>query len=91
MTYTLVKRVIKVRFISLVNLIMDREVVRELIQNDLNQVTLHSELQDIIVTGYKHEIIRRDYNDLRTILGGGGASSRVAEDIVSRLKEPVAG
>lgn len=90
MTYTLGKRVIKVRFISLVNLIMDREVVRELIQDDLNQVTLHSELQDIIVTGYKHEIIRRDYNDLRTILGSGGASERVAEDIVSRLKEPVA-
>ncbi len=90
LTYTLGKRVIKVRFISLVNLIMDREVVRELIQDDLNQVTLHSELQDIIVTGYKHKIIRRDYNDLRTVLGGGGASSRVAEDIVSSLKETVA-
>lgn len=90
LTYTLGKRVIKVRFISLVNLIMDREVVRELIQDDLNQVTLHSELQDIIVTGYKHEIIRRDYNELRAILGGGGASSRVAVDIVSKLKEPVA-
>lgn len=90
MTYTLVKRVIKVRFISLVNLIMDREVVRELIQDDLNQVTLHSELQDILVTGYKHEIIKQDYRALRTILGSGGASSRVAEDMVSRLKEPVA-
>ncbi len=86
-TYTLGKRVIKVRFISLVNLIMDREVVRELIQDDLNQVTLHSELQDIIVTGYKHEIIRRDYNDLRTILGGGGASERVAEDMLRNLQE----
>lgn len=90
-TYTLGKRVIKVRFISLVNLIMDREVVRELIQDDLNQVKLHSELQHIIVTGYKHEIIRRDYIELRTVLGGGGASSRVAEDMVSSLKESVAG
>lgn len=87
MTYTLGKRVIKVRFISLVNLIMDREVVRELIQDDLNQSRLHTELQDILVTGYRHGIIKRDYNDLREILGGRGASERVAEDMVRNLRE----
>lgn len=86
-TYTLGKRVIKVRFISLVNLIMDREVVRELIQNDLNQSRLHSELQDILVTGYRHRIIKRDYNELREILGGRGASERVAEDMLRNLQE----
>jgi len=87
LTYTLAKRFIRVRFISLVNLIMDREVVKELIQDDLNQVKLHAELQEILITGFKHEIIRKDYNDLRAVLGGGGASTRVAEDMVSSLKE----
>jgi len=86
-TYHLAKKFIKVRFLSLVNLIMDREVVRELIQKDLNQSRLHSELQDILVTGYRHEMIIRDYNELREILGGRGASERVAEDMLRNLQE----
>jgi len=86
LTYHMVKVVIKVRFISLVNLIMDREVVRELIQTDLNQVTLFRELQDIIRTGYKHDTIRADYKQLRMILGDTGASARIASDMVDNLK-----
>ncbi len=86
-TYHLAKRFIRVRFLSLVNLIMDREVVRELIQNDLNNARLHRELQEILVTGYRHEIIRRDYSELRRILGGRGASARVAEDMFVNLRE----
>ncbi len=90
LTYSLAKRFVRVRFLSLVNLIMDREVVRELIQDDLTQVRLHSELQDIIATGYRHEIIRGDYRELRQTLGESGASSRVAEDMVRNLHEPLA-
>jgi lipid-A-disaccharide synthase len=86
LTYHLVKAVIKVRFISLVNLIMDREVVRELIQKDLNQMTLYRELQGIISTGHKHDIIRSDYRQLRRILGDIGASARIASDMVNNLK-----
>ncbi|MCK7540745.1 MAG: hypothetical protein MZV63_62595 [Marinilabiliales bacterium] len=41
---------------------------------------------EIIVTGYRHDIIRRDYHELRGILGGSGASSRVAEDMVRNLE-----
>lgn len=85
LTYRMARMVIRVRFISLVNLIMDREVVRELIQGDLNLSRLHSELSKILVTGYKYEIMRKDYSELRSILGGGGASSRVAADIVNNL------
>ena len=90
-TYHLAKKFIKVRFLSLVNLIMDREVVRELIQNDMGQARLHSELQDILVTGYRHEIIKRDYSELRQILGGSGASERVAEDMLKNLQEKISG
>jgi lipid-A-disaccharide synthase len=86
LTYRMVKMVIKVRFISLVNLIMDREVVRELIQTDLNQMTIYRELQDIIRTGHKHDTIRADYEQLRLILGDTGASARIASDMVDNLK-----
>lgn len=85
LTYHLAKLVIKVRFISLVNLVMDREVVRELIQDDLKLVNLHRELALILSTGYRHQVIKKDYTELREILGGGGASGRVAADMVSNL------
>jgi lipid-A-disaccharide synthase len=83
------KLAIKVRFISLVNLIMDREVVRELIQSDLNQMTLYRELQNILRTGHKHDVIRTDYKQLRKILGDAGASARIASDMVDNLKRSV--
>jgi lipid-A-disaccharide synthase len=86
LTYHISKMVIKVRFISLVNLIMDREMVRELIQADLNQMTLCRELQGIIRTGHKHDIIRADYKQLCRILGDSGASARIASDMVDNLK-----
>ncbi len=86
LTYRLGKMFIKVRFLSLVNLIMDREVVRELIQTDLNQMTLYRELQGIIRTGHKHDIIRADYKQLRRMLGDTGASARIASDMVDNLK-----
>jgi len=78
--------VIKVRFISLVNLIMDREVVRELIQEELSLRSLHRELAQILVTGYRHGMMKKDYRELREILGGTGASERVAADMVAALK-----
>ena len=88
LTYILAMRFIKVRFISLVNLIMDRKVVTELLQDDLNRVKLHSELSEILSTGYRHGSIRKDYKRLRQILGGKGASSRIASDMVENLRQP---
>lgn len=84
-TYHIAKRFVKVRFLSLVNLIMDRKVVHELIQGDLNQMNLHRQLQSIIKSGFKHEIIKSDYRQLRRILGGSGASARVAADMIDNL------
>jgi lipid-A-disaccharide synthase len=87
LTYTLGIRFIKVRFISLVNLIMDRKVVTELIQDDLNRVRLHAELIDVLPTGFRHGSMRNDYGRLRQILGGNGASERVASDMVENLRQ----
>lgn len=85
LTYLMAKWVIRVRFISLVNLIMDREVVKELIQDDLTPATLHRELGAILFTGYRNQMIRCDYAALREVLGGPGASRRVADDMVTTL------
>jgi lipid-A-disaccharide synthase len=78
--------VIKVKFISLVNLITGYEAVKELIQYSLNENNLVSELKAILPGGSKREKILEDYNKVREILGPAGASQRVAEDMVKVLR-----
>lgn len=84
-SYEIGKRVVKfVKFISLVNLIMDREVVRELIQNELNTKNLKIELENILTEPKRSEILN-DYHELREKLGGDGASERTAGLIVEDM------
>lgn len=85
-SYQIAKRVITLKFISLVNLIMDREVVTELIQNDLNTKKLSSELKKLFETENRKRILS-DYDELEKKLGSGGASGRTAALIVSDLKK----
>jgi lipid-A-disaccharide synthase len=75
-SYAIAKRVIKVKYISLVNLISDREIVKELIQDDLTTDNLIRELQKAIDN---QEIIKKDYDILRGLLGNSGASEKTAE------------
>ena len=82
-SYEIGKRLIKnIKYISLVNLIMDREVVTELIQNELNTENLVKELNKIL-NKEKREQVLRDYEILRSKLGGSGASYNAAEIIVN--------
>jgi len=78
--------VIKVKYISLVNLIAGYEAVKELIQYTLNEKNLVSELKAILPGGQKRDKILEDYKKVREILGPAGASERVAEDMVRILK-----
>ena len=78
--------VIKVKYISLVNLIAGYEAVKELIQFSLNEKKLVSELKAILPGGQKRDKILEDYNKIREILGPAGASERVAEDMVKALR-----
>lgn len=79
------KRLVKyVKFISLVNLIMDKEVVKELIQNDLTEKNLKSELSQLL-SGSKRNKILDDYKELQKKLGGTGASKRTAKQIYTQL------
>jgi lipid-A-disaccharide synthase len=79
--------VIKVKYISLVNLIMDSEVIRELVQYDLNEKNLYKELKAILPGGEKRKKILADYEVLKEKLGPAGASLRVAGEIVRELKK----
>jgi len=81
-SYAIAKRLVKnIKYISLVNLIMDREVVKELIQNDLNTNNLVEELRKVLQTEKRFEVLK-DYELLRQKLGGEGASKNAADIIV---------
>lgn len=84
-SYLIAKQLVNVKFISLVNLIMEKEVVKELIQNQLTEKNIAVELQKILEEGNRRKIIA-EYTELRTRLGGLGASARAAEKIISFLK-----
>jgi lipid-A-disaccharide synthase len=78
--------VIKVKFISLVNLIMGFEVIKELVQYDLKENNLLAELKAILPGGAKREKIFSDYEVLKVKLGPAGASGRIARKMVEELK-----
>ncbi|UOY08180.1 lipid-A-disaccharide synthase [Muricauda sp. SCSIO 64092] len=83
-SYQIAKRIITLNYISLVNLIMDKEVVKELIQGDLTTKNLKKELSQILEV-QKREEIRQDYDALIKKLGGTGASEKVAQLIVQNM------
>ncbi|MBN1387353.1 MAG: lipid-A-disaccharide synthase [Bacteroidales bacterium] len=86
LSYVIARMLVKIRFISLVNLIMDKEIVRELIQNKLNERNIVSELNTILPGGWKRKIMMDNYSVLRRKLSGRGASSRIASDMYHSLK-----
>lgn len=85
LSYTIARQLVKVKYISLVNLIMDRVVVKELIQNDLNRENLAEELNNLINNHDYREKMLDNYRELRNKLGGSGASARAAESIYNFL------
>ncbi|MDD7913518.1 lipid-A-disaccharide synthase [Polaribacter ponticola] len=84
-SYQIAKRIITLKFISLVNLIMDREVVTELIQNDFTKENLKKELAKILDENHREHLFL-DYFELEKILGGKGASEKTAKLITNNLK-----
>ncbi|GAB3900327.1 lipid-A-disaccharide synthase [Larkinella knui] len=85
-TYQVASRLIAVPYISLVNLILRREAVRELKQYELTTENLVQELTKILPGGSEHERQRADYAELREKVGGPGASDRAGELMVSYLR-----
>ncbi len=80
------KRFAKVNYISLVNLIADKPVVKELIQNDLNANDLEAEFKKITVDESYRQNLQHEYDLLKEQLGGVGASQRTVNSILNYLK-----
>lgn len=83
-SYQIAKRIITLEYISLVNLIMEKEVVKELIQDDLNTSNLKKEL-DLVISGDSRTAQLNSYEILAKKLGGQGASEKAAQLIVENV------
>ena len=84
LSYQIAKRLVTTKFISLVNITMDKPVVKELIQDKLTQKNLSSSLFEILEKSNR-ERIQEDYNVLKVKLGVEGASKKVAEIILHSI------
>lgn len=86
-SYQIARRLIKIKFIGLVNLIMDKEVVKELIQDELTSKNLQRELYLLLNDKNKQKQVKDDYASLKSLLSkGGNASKNAATSIVSFLR-----
>lgn len=87
LTYSFAKLMIRVKFISLVNLIAGREVVKEFIQADMTAARLYSEITLLVTEGEYRNNILSGYDEIITALDTGSASENTADLIVKFLKE----
>lgn len=86
-SYQIAKRLIKVKYISLVNLIMDKEIVKELIQGEMNTENIKTELNKILKDQATINEMKKDYADLKKLLSEGGhASEKAAKSIVQFMR-----
>lgn len=88
LSYQVGKRVVKVKYISLVNLIMDKLVVKEFIQHDMNAENLSKELNELLHNSERLDQLKKDYASLKEILSEkGNASAKAAASIVQLLSK----
>ena len=86
-SYQIARRLIKVKYISLVNLIMDRHVVKELIQDEMNAENIVAELRKLLSDEETRRRISNDYKELHDLLSqGGNASEKAAKSIVDFIE-----
>ena len=86
LSYQIAKRLISVKYISLVNLIVDKPLVKELIQNDFNSKTLHNELEKILKPVVRQEV-KAGYAELQLLMGDAGASRRAARLMHEKISD----
>jgi len=87
LSYFIAKNLVKVPFISLVNLVAEKEVVKELIQGDMNVKSVSAELKKLIENDqYRNEMLS-DYEGIRSMLDIGSASENTAELILQEIEK----
>ena len=87
MTYLIGKKIINLDWISIVNILQSKEVVKEFIQNDANPASISAEILSILRDGEKTERMISEFHDIKKMLGGGGASKNVADKLLNFLKK----
>ncbi len=85
-SYRIAKRLVKLKYISLANLIMDRGLFRELIQHDCTPGKISAELNLLLNDKDYRDKMLSDFGQVRNTLGGKGASRKVAEAMIEELK-----
>jgi len=85
-SYAIAKRLVKINYISLVNLILNRGAVTELIQHDFNAQKLQRELHDLLNNAEKRKNMQLNYDELYQSLGGAGASERTANAMLKIIE-----
>ena len=86
-TYWIARKIVKIRYISLGNLIIDRLGFKEFIQDECNADALVTEIRELIENDERRTRMFADYADIRNRLGGSGASSAVAKAMINELKK----
>jgi lipid-A-disaccharide synthase len=89
-SYQIAKRLVKIKYISLVNLIMDKPVVTELIQDDLTVANIRRELEAVLHNEARTQQIKKDYDDLKNLLQQGGNASATAAALITSFLKPTA-
>lgn len=86
-SYQIAKQLVKVDYISLVNLVMGKEVAKELIQTDLTKENLVAELKQIVGEGSRRTQMLSELEELKATLGGAGASAVTAKSMLKTLTQ----
>ena len=76
-----------IKYISLVNLCLDKPAITELIQHDFTVNNMTTELKAILPSGTKHQTLMQDYLKLQQDLGGVGASNKAAQAIIKLAEQ----
>lgn len=79
-------KILKVKYVSLVNLVVDREIVQELVADRMTRTNIIHYLGSILPGGEARQQMLDDYEEMNSLLGGEGASRRVAEEMLRLLK-----
>lgn len=85
-SYVIAKQFVKIKYISLINLNLDKPAITELIQQDYTLPKLKQEFEAILPNGNKHQTLMQDYHTLQNILNKQGASNNAAQIITSLVK-----
>ena len=86
-TYQIARKIVKIKYISLGNLIIDRLGFKEFLQDECNADALVAEIRELIENKERRSRMLEDYADIRNALGGSGASVEVAKAMIEELKK----